>query len=157
MSTKMDYSIERKDAFRLCVYTKSFTAEGGEKRIPSFWEEYYQNKVCKEIPGYLGLCVQEKENAEEFLYGIGCDADDIEVTPEGFRIVHIPAFTWAVFKCVGPTPDSIQKAWDEINCKWLPEASYELIPDYIIENYLPGDSSSSDYVSEIWIPVKEKP
>ena len=47
--------------------------------------------VYKEIPGHLGLCVQEKENAEEFLYGTGGDADDVEDTPEGFRFVCIPA------------------------------------------------------------------
>ena len=30
------------------------------------------------------------------------------------------------------------------------------LKDYDIENYLPGDNASDDYVSEIWIPVKEK-
>ena len=30
----------------------------------------------------------------------------------------------------------------------------ELIPDFDIENYLPGDPSAPDYVSEICIPVR---
>lgn len=40
------------------------------------------------------------------------------------------------------------------NKEWLPVAEYERILDYEIENYLPGDPTSQDYVSEICIPVK---
>lgn len=52
--------------------------------------------------------------------------------------------------------DRKQKMWDCIYREWLPGADYELIQGYDIEHYLPGDMSSKDYVSEIWIPVKEK-
>ena len=50
---------------------------------------------------------------------------------DGFEIIHIPECSRAVFKCVGPSP----------------VAEYELIPDYDIENYLPGDLTSPDYVN----------
>lgn len=53
-------------------------------------------------------------------------------------------------------PDAIQNMWDTIYCEWLPGAEYELIPDYDIENYLPGDNTAKDYVSEIWLPVRER-
>ncbi|MDE7310593.1 MAG: AraC family transcriptional regulator [Eubacterium sp.] len=154
--TIMDYRIEKKEAFRLLVYAKLFTDESSEKGIPAFWEEYYQKELFKKAPGYLGVCAQEKESAAGFMYGIGCDVDDVKEVPEGFRILHIPAYTWAIFKCVGPTPDAIQKTWEDIYREWLPGADYKLIPDYDIENYLPGDNTSNDYVSEIWIPVMEK-
>lgn len=152
----MDYRIEKKEGFRLLVYARMFTEESSEKEIPAFWEEYYQNEVYKKAPGYLGICVQEKDDDREFMYGIGCDADDVKEIPEGFQIIDIPAYTWAIFKCVGPTPDAIQKTWKDIYREWLPGADYELISGYDIENYLPGDSNSRDYVSEIWIPVTEK-
>ncbi len=45
--------------------------------------------------------------------------------------------------------------WERIYKEWLPVSDYELIPDYDIENYLPGDPSSRDYVSEICIPVRK--
>ena len=64
-----------------------FTEESSEKGIPAFWEEYYQNEVYKKAPGYLGICAQEKEGAGEFMYGIGCDADDVKEVPEGFQIM----------------------------------------------------------------------
>lgn len=154
--TVMDYRIEKKEGFRLLVYARMFTDESSEKGIPSFWQEYYQNELYKKAPGYLGICAQEKNGDKEFMYGIGCDADDVEGVPEGFQIINIPAYTWAIFKCVGPTPDAIQKTWEDIYREWLPGTDYELIPDYDIENYLPGDNTASDYVSEIWLPVSDR-
>lgn len=154
--TIMDYRIEKKEEFRLLVYAKMFTEESSEKGIPVFWEEYYQNKLYEKAPGYLGICAQEKEGAGEFMYGIGCDADDVKEIPKGFQIINIPAYTWAIFKCVGPTPDAIQKTWRDIYREWLPGTDYELIPDYDIENYLPGDNTSCDYISEIWLPITER-
>lgn len=154
--TVMDYRMEKKEGFRLLVYGKMFTEECSAKGIPAFWDEYYREEIYKKAPGYLGVCAQEKAGAKEFLYGIGCDADDVPEVPEGFQIINIPAYTWAIFKCVGPMPDAIQNMWDTIYREWLPGAEYELIPDYDIENYLPGDNTAEDYVSEIWLPVRER-
>jgi AraC family transcriptional regulator len=53
-------------------------------------------------------------------------------------------------------PEAIQTMWEKIYREWLPVSEYELIPDYDIENYLPGDPSSRDYVSEICIPVRKR-
>ena len=44
---------------------------------------------------------------------------------------------------------------EKIYREWLPAADYALIPDYEIENYLPGDPTSRDYVCEICIPVRK--
>ena len=151
----MDYRIEKKEEFKLLVYSRMFNEENSGDGIPAFWDEYYQKEMYKKAPGYLGVCAQEKMGEKEFLYGIGCDAEDVEGVPEGFGILNIPAYTWAIFKCVGAMPDAIQDMWDRIYREWLPGAEYELITDYDIENYLPGDNTSEDYVSEIWIPVKK--
>ena len=152
----MEYNIEKWEAMDLLVHAKTFHAETCEAEIPKFWDEYYANAEYRKIPGYLGLCAQQKTDGDEFRYGIGCKASDVEGIPEGFGIIHIPEYTWAVFKCVGPVPESIQAMWERIYKEWLPVAEYELIPDYDIENYLPGDPSSRDYVSEICIPVRKK-
>ena len=116
----------------------------------------FKSKDTRKIPAYLAVCAQKKTDKNEFRYGIGCKASDVEGVPEGFEILHIPEYTWAVFKCVGPMPNAIQDMWERINKEWLPTAEYERIPDYDIENYLPGDPASQDYVSEICIPVKKR-
>ena len=151
----MEYKIEKWEATDLLVHEKSFNADTSEAEIPKFWDEYYADENCRKIPGYLGICSQQKSGGNEFNYGIGCKASDVEGVPEGFKIMHLPEYTWAVFKCVGPMPKAIQDMWDKIYKEWLPVADYELIPDVDIENYLPGDPSSREYVSEICIPVRK--
>ncbi len=150
----MEYKIEKREAQDLLVHAQDFHAETSKREIPEFWDEYYTNEACRKVPGYLGVCAQEKTNGDAFRYGIGCFAKDVEGVPEGFELLHLPEYTWAVFTCVGSVPDAIQKMWERIYKEWLPTAEYELIPDYDIENYLPGDPSAQDYVSEICIPVK---
>ena len=152
----MEYRIEKWEEMDLLVHAKTFHTETSEKEIPKFWDEYYANEEYRKIPGYLGVCAQQKTDGDEFLYGIGCKASDIEGVPEGFEIMHLPEYTWAVFKCVGPMPKAIQNMWEKIYKEWLPVSDYELIPDIDIENYLPGDPSSREYVSEICIPVSRK-
>ena len=138
----MEYTIEKWEAMDLLMHAKTFHAETSEDEIPKFWDEYYAHETYR-------------TDGDEFRYGIGCKAADVEGVPEGFEIIHIPEYTWAVFKCVGPTPGAIQAMWERIYREWLPVSDYELIPDYDIENYLPGDPSSRDYVSEICIPVRK--
>ena len=152
----MEYRIEKWEAMDLLVHAGDFHAETGETEIPAFWDAYYANEAYRRIPAYLGVCEQKKTGGNVFRYGIGCKASDVDSVPEGFEIIHLPAYTWAVFTCVGPSPKAIQETWDRIYREWLPGADCELIPDYDIENYLPGEPSSPDYVSEICIPIAAK-
>ena len=151
----MEYRIEKWEEMDLLVHAGDFSPETSDEEIPKFWDAYYADEAYSKIPGYLGVCAQQKTDEDTFRYGIGCKASDVEGIPEGFEIIHIPAYTWAVFKCVGPMPDAIQAMWEKVYKEWLPSADYELIPDYDIENYLPGDPAARDYVSEICIPVKK--
>lgn len=152
----MEYTIEKWEAMELLMHAKDFHAETGEAEIPKFWDEYYADEACRNIPGYLGVCAQNKTGGDVFRYGIGCKATDVAGVPEGFERIRLPAYTWAVFKCVGPAPGAIQAMWERIYREWLPVSGYELIPDYEIENYLPGDPASRDYVSEICLPVRKR-
>ncbi len=152
----MEYRIEKWEAMDLLVHAGEFHAETSEAEIPKFWDEYYANEEYRKIPGYLGVCAQQKSGSDAFRYGIGCKAADVDGIPDGFEVIHIPKYDWAVFKCVGPTPEAIQAMWERIYKEWLPVSDHELIPDVDIENYLPGDPSSRDYVSEICIPVRKK-
>lgn len=152
--TVMEYKIEKWEAMDLLMHAKEFRAETSEQEIPALWDEYYANEDYRKVPGYLGICEQKKTNSDVFRYGIGCQASAVDGVPDGFELVHIPEYSWVVFRCVGPSPDAIQEMWDKIYKEWLPVAEYELIPDYYIENYLPGDPTAPDYVSEICIPVK---
>lgn len=152
----MDYKIVKKEAFKVVAKTRTFTDENNTKEIPVFWDEYYSNKLHEKVCGAIGICAQEKTGCKEFKYGIGCIDKDVEEIPKDFEVLEIPSYTWAIFKCVGSMPNSIQDMWKRIYSEWLPQAEYELISDYDLEVYTDGDTKSKDYISEIWIPVKEK-
>lgn len=153
----MDYKIVKKDSFNVLVKSRKFTLESGKKGIPEFWNEYHLNGLDKKICGRIAICEQEKvECRGEFSYSIGCDCRSDAKIPDGFKMITVPAYTWAVFKCIGPVPDAVQSMWKRIYSEWLPQSEYELIPDCDIEVYTDGDNKSSDYLSKIMIPVSKK-
>lgn len=154
--TVMDYRIESKKAFQALVKVQTFTPETSQKGIPAFWSDYFSSGMQHQVPGAIGICEQEKACDKEFNYGIGCIYTPGKNIPEGFKLLEIPAYTWVIFRCVGPMPGAIQDTWSRIYSEWLPQAEYQLLPDYDLEVYTEGDNQSSDYVSEIWIPVTKK-
>ncbi len=152
----MDYKIEKKDSFKVVTKTRKFTSEESANGIPMFWSEYASEGLHQQVCGMLGICFPTESGCQEFEYGIGCEEKCVKQIPEGFITIDIPSYTWAIFKCVGAMPDAIQNMWKRIYSEWLPQSKYELIPGYDIELYTEGDTKSEDYISEIWIPVKEK-
>lgn len=152
----MDYKIDKKDAFRVIAKTKMFTNENSGTEIPEFWAEYFSKGLHGKVCGMLGICAQVNDDNKDWQYGIGCEEKYVKDIPEGFEVLEIPAYTWAIFKCVGPMPNAIQDMWKKVYSEWLPQADYELIQDYDIEFYYEGNTQSKEYISEIWIPVKEK-
>lgn len=152
----MDYKIEEKEAFKVIAKTMYFNNETSATEIPKFWCEYFRLGLDKKVHSMIGICAQQKLNDKEWKYGIGSEEKYVEIIPEGYEVIDIPAYKWAIFRCIGAMPNAIQDMWKRVYREWLPVSNYELVPDYDIEFYYEGDSSSEDYISEIWIPVKEK-
>jgi AraC family transcriptional regulator len=81
----------------------------------------------------------------------------MEIIPEGFKVVEIPALTFAKFRCIGPMPEALQAINTRIFHEWLPgNEEYEIAAGYNIEMYSKGDINARDYLTEIQIPVKKK-
>lgn len=152
----MNYKIVKREAFNVIAKMRVFAKDNNQTEIPKFWNEYYKNGLDKKVCGMIGICEQAEDDKTSWRYGIGCEEKYVEEVPEGFEVLHLPAYTWAVFTCIGPMPSAIQDMWKKIYSEWLPQANYELIPDIDFELYTEGDNQSEGYESEIWIPVKEK-
>jgi AraC family transcriptional regulator len=152
----MDYRIVKKESFRVVTKTRSFSDETSQVEIPKFWSEYYNRGMHNKVCGMMGICAQAEGDTKTWKYGIGCEEKYVKDIPEDFEVLEIPSYTWAIFTCVGPMPKSIQNMWQRVYSEWLPQSDYKLISDYDIEYYTEGDNSKEDYISEIWIPVKEK-
>ena len=158
----MEYRIEKKDAFSVVVMARLFSgdnsvlSDSGINVVPAFWGEYFSRGLAAAVPPDLGVCGETDPVSKAFRYGIGSFEEKVKNIPDGFEKWTIPANTWAVFKCVGAMPDAILSMWKRIYGEWLPQAKYELIQSYDFEYYTEGDLDSPDYVSEIWVPVREK-
>ncbi len=110
----------------------------------------------------FGVNIDETMGHSEFEYLIADVYHPAADIPAGFVTRTIPAFTWAVFPCRGPLPDSLQNVNTRIFSEWLPAIQdYEFAAGYCVEMYddgkkYSGGTGDQNYYSEIWIPVKKK-
>lgn len=154
--TAMEYRIEEKGSFRVTITTRPFTDENSKTGIPAFWADYFAAGLADRVCGQLGICLPWEAGEKEWRYGIGCLEPMAIGLPEGFEVLEIPAHTWAVFTSIGALPDALQSLWGRVYSEWLPQSGYELLPGCDMELYTVGDTSSPQYRSEIWLPVKKK-
>jgi AraC family transcriptional regulator len=162
----MDYRIVEKPSFYIVGKSRKFAETSGENAtlIPQFWNEFLNDKSGNEalmnltqsrsgpVTGSMSLAVSMcKPGMEEFAYAIGVEATG-ETLPVGFEVINIPAATWAIFECIGPLPGAMQDIMKRIFAEWFPSTGYKH-PEYELEVYLPGNTSSNDYNCQVWIHV----
>lgn len=158
----MDYKVVKKDQFTIIGLSKVFAYEEAVIEIPKLWAEYFQTGKSDAVCGMYGVNIDESMSGNEFEYLIADNYDPIREIPEGFVTRIIPAYTWAVFACKGPMPQTIQDVNRKIFSEWLPSCKdYEIAAGYNIEMYSdPAEYEKGvqdeKYYCEIWIPVKQK-
>ena len=166
----MDCQIVRKPAFDIVGRSRKFAEDSEENltEIPRFWDEFVnstndgevvvgltENGPAHTVTGSQSLGVSMcRAGAEEFTYAIGIEAK-VKTAPKDFEIIHIPAARWAIFDSIGPMPGAIQDITKRIFSVWFPATGYAH-PEYELEVYLPGDPSSNNYHSQVWIHVNDK-
>jgi len=160
---RLDVRIEEMSAFKVKGIERTFNYETAFNEIPKFWDAYRRKQLKLtekewESIGCFGICIDEYKINKEFEYllaGSYCEGE-MELSSE-VKVVTIPAFTWAKFKSIGPMPQAIQNLNLRIYKEWLTgNTEYEIAAGYNIELYTEGDIRASNYVSEIWIPVRKK-
>lgn len=167
--SKMDYRIEKRDAFQVVCKRKHVGKPQSANATPditALWQEYGadgtigrliacipKNPVMK---GLLGICFSSELDGEHFPYGIGVEYDGREIDDD-LEIVTIPANTYAVFTSRGKMPDAFVETYNRIVTEFFPQSSqYEYAEKVEFEVYSSADTSDPDYHCEIWIAVKEK-
>lgn len=157
----MDYRITKKEAFNVLAVSKEFSYENAKQEIPVYWQEHYEAGNGKYVCGMFGINIDPQMKDEgTFEYLIADVYNPSADIPEGFSVRTIPAFTWAVFPCIGA--DSIQDVNMKIFSKWLPTMQdYEFAAGYCVEMYddpgkFPNGTADENYYSEIWLPIKKK-
>ena len=167
--SKMDYRIEKREAFRVVCKRKRVEkpqSANAVKDISALWQELGadgtlerliaclpQNPVMK---GLLGICFSSELDAHRFPYGIGVEYDGRPVDDD-LEIVTIPANTFAVFTSRGKMPDAFAETYNRIVTEFFPQSSqYEYAENVELEVYPSADTSDPNYQCEIWIAVNEK-
>ncbi len=166
---KMDYRIEKRDAFKVVCKRKRVgkpQSANSTQDITAMWREFAmdgtmdrivacmpQNPVMK---GLLGICFSSELDSKQFPYGIGVEYDGKKVDDD-LEIVTVPANTYAVFTSKGKMPDAFIDTYNRIVTEFFPQsAQYEYAENVEFEVYSSADTSNPDYQCEIWIAVKEK-
>ena len=164
----MDYRIETKGAFKIICKKKQVTKPQGDTAtadISAFWEECRQSDTIQVLcqyakfdnfHGILGICFSGELADSGFPYGIGAEYNDEPIQKDGFDIIEIPAYTYAVFQCKGKMPDAFIKTYRQICTEFFPQGNYEYGSGVELEVYPSADVQNPNYTCEIWIAVNEK-
>ncbi len=65
------------------------------------------------------------------------------------------AHKYVVIDAKGKVPEAIKSITPKIYQELLPQAKFKTIRAPMFEHYLPGNTQSSDYITEIWIPIED--
>ncbi len=166
--SKMDYRIEKRDAFEVVCKRKKVgkpQTANATHDITAMWQEYGADGTMERLISYmpknpvmrglLGICFSSELNAKQFPYGIGVEYDGRKIDSD-FEVVTIPANTYAVFTSKGKMPDAFIETYHRIVTEFFPQSSqYEYAENVEFEVYS-ADTSNPDYRCEIWIAVNEK-
>lgn len=148
----LDYKIVEKAPFTVVGIKKRFNSETSYKEVPKFWSEWMSD--MKGLKGMFGICADN--DGKYFDYWIADLYLPWEDIPEGCSTYQVPGGMWALFRCVGALPDSLQKVNTQVWSEWLPALKgYALAGDYSLEFYMPPAKDPADTVSYIGVPVKK--
>ncbi len=167
--SKMDYRIEKRDAFQVVCKRKRVgkpQSADAARDISAMWREFGAdgtiNRLIACIPpnpvmrGLLGICFSAELEAKHFPYGIGVEYDGRAVDGD-LEILTIPANTYAVFTSRGRMPDAFAETYNRIVTEFFPQSTqYEYAGKVEFEVYPSADTDDPDYQCEIWIAVNEK-
>ena len=171
---QMDYKIITRFPFKVIGIQREFDNETAYAEIPKFWDEFCETYAANVFAGNAPVNPLEKAIADYCIGEYGVCIDDIgggkfryliagkytggEV-PEGMVVYEFPRSEWAVFNCVGPMPEALQRVNTRIFREWLPgNPDYEICGNANVEWYdcVNGQKNDPDYRSAIWVPVKKK-
>lgn len=143
------------EGFTLMVY------QSDEMYAPNFWNQYNTKGYSRILSGGktvcdYGVCIWNGET-NRLDYYIGIKEDDAAGDLQGTRSLDIQGGLYARFA----TPpvkhcdfvNTINRTWDYIFRKWLPQSSYEFRGGYQFECYV---ESSRIYSEDIYIPIRER-
>ena len=171
---QMDYKIAPMFPFKVIGFQRVFDMENSYSEIPKFWDEICEKYAYNVYAGNAPANPYEQALVDNCIGEYGVCIDDIGggkfryliagkytggVVPEDMAVYEFPRGDWAVFNCIGPNPETLQRVNTQIFQEWLPgNPDYELCGNATVEWYdcVNGMMTDPDYHSASWVPVKKK-
>ncbi|WML33565.1 AraC family transcriptional regulator [Clostridium sp. OS1-26] len=162
---EMNYKIIEKESFKMFGKDFKTNVVDGKcyREIPEFWEKCVTEGTSAKIikisgkpeNGLLDAGILFAHNPEDgsMRYMIACDMPNTNI-PEEFKVLEIPALTWAIFEVDGNRDEDIHEVWKRISSEWFPASNYEHADAPEMERYY--GNRDADYRCEVWIPVIKK-
>ena len=163
--TAMEYRIIERPAFRVVGHATGgdWTLKNAGEKAAAFWVELGQDGARRihealslmdgsEPAGLLGVSFCDDGGFKGYLVGVATSRP----CPEGMEEHMVPAATYAVFDCVGPMPDAMQKLQHRILAEWLPSSGYEWAAKSDVELYSGPNMTAEDYKSQVWLPIEKR-
>lgn len=157
---ELKYRIERKQGFRFVGIKETVHNDGVNNfiRVPQMWEEAREKGVIEDVFklsngklwGVMGALADYTEDTVD--YYIVATSD--EAVPEGMTELYVEEGLWVIFSCYGRK--NIPSVWKRIYGEWFPGSGYEHSGGVEVEWYSDGDLGADDYLTEIWIPIREE-
>ncbi|MDU1909647.1 effector binding domain-containing protein [Fusobacterium sp.] len=151
---ELEYYITEKNSFDILGIGKKieFNMEENFLSIPKFWNENIENEKIKKILEYnkrdrniLGVSLY-KNNEIWYYIAVLSDYKNID----GMENHKINESMWAVFKCMQPFSENLQKIYRRFYTEWLPYSGYTYGEIADIEIYPDNDEKSM----EVWFSIK---
>ena len=157
----MDYKIKVKKAFKLL--TKVEAQYINDIQISKFWERCRSDGTLQHLSDYsshkdklhIGMADGSSFNGESYMYYIGTPFEG-DLVPNGYITKDIPERTWAVFRCVNLSDQSVNaEIFKKIYSEFFPTSDYEPA-EYQLEVWPDDGQPHPDEVAEVWIAVRKK-
>lgn len=171
---KMEYRIEKKEAFQVFGLEDIFNVDGSGA-YPSTpreaWERNFANQAYEklasdagDLPSFVaqdlckvhGICDHRHTRPGTFAY-MQCAFKSEDSRTDGYTVVDVPAHTWVIFPSERFKWDQAAEVCHTLNkrfySEWLPTSEYEQAHGASIEVY--GGDADAGYL-ELWFAIKER-
>lgn len=166
-SDDMDYRIIEKPAFDIIGISRTYNVSNGDlnSKASRFWGEWVRSEEyvsllnlaewkygpVTEAAVMSAYLSNENKTWDPVVNVMGIEKTE-NMDTKGFQIFHIPAATYAVFKC---TLDKSTDTNKQIYSEWFPSTGYEHDSKPSIEQYFHWTFSRVVYV-RWWVPIIKK-
>lgn len=129
------------------------------QQCPAMWDKLYEQGsfISLELLGNgqsMGLCYGEMldDNINYMAAYHVSEANIEKAEAMGLEILELPAAEYFVATLKGAIPQSIQNGWRYVMEEYFPVYGYQHNGSPDFELYSQGDTTSEDYVMELWVP-----